>query len=445
MIFDLNASVVSNRPRQICRSAVAAAELIVSLCRVSYYLFCPYALGSTIAGKLEVSRQISSPANKVKWRATQGGHNIAMVDGSVLKSSAAIAVWYKQGHPMNASVRISGQCDNNRAELAALFWALLRHPRAQPFTIHTDSSYVIHVMRRLSREGPVTTSCLLTWCIAILVCLRTARTTVRKTKGHNGNPFHDMADLLAKLATKKEAVQAIPEGTCSSRLRRPFAVLSSIAGMQSRLWLHFLSGSAASTEAEPLPLGKARPEGKGAGGWRARPLEPLNGNRSVTNLLGLDCEMVGAGPGGVDSILARACVVNKHGNVLLDELAAPSRPVTDFRTEHSGIRPEDLEGAPPADEVRARVAQLIAGRVIVGHGIENDFAALGLHHPPELVQDTAAIPAFCYGRRAGRPRKLRDLARIHLGASIQEGEHSPAEDARAAVFLYRKFVQGLVR
>ncbi len=37
-----------------------------------------------------------------------------------------------------------------------------------------------------------------------------------------------------------------------------------------------------------------------------------------------------------------------------------------------------------------------------------------------------------------KPRALRVLASQELGLTIQEGEHSPVEDARAALYLYHR-------
>ena len=44
------------------------------------------------------------------------------------------------------------------------------------------------------------------------------------------------------------------------------------------------------------------------------------------------------------------------------------------------------------------------------------------------------------GVGAGRmkSRALKELAAEHLGLEIQHGEHSPVEDARAALYLYQK-------
>ncbi len=67
--------------------------------------------------------------------------------------------------------------------------------------------------------------------------------------------------------------------------------------------------------------------------------------------------------------------------------------------------------------------------------------ALQLGHPGRDVRDTARFPplmrAAAPGRRP-RPRALRHLAAEHLGLAIQAGEHSPVDDARAALYLYQK-------
>ncbi|KAB2603146.1 RNA exonuclease 4-like [Pyrus ussuriensis x Pyrus communis] len=74
--------------------------------------------------------------------------------------------------------------------------------------------------------------------------------------------------------------------------------------------------------------------------------------------------------------------VNRWGNVVYDEFVRPVECVVDFRTEISGIRPRDL--------------------------------------------------------RKGSRRALRRLVAEFLDIKIQNGEHCPIEDARAAMVLYQK-------
>jgi len=61
--------------------------------------------------------------------------------------------------------------------------------------------------------------------------------------------------------------------------------------------------------------------------------------------LAMDCEMVGVGPEGTRSVLARCSIVNYNGQVVYDKLVQPLEPVTDYRTQHSGIRAGDLSSS----------------------------------------------------------------------------------------------------
>ena len=63
----------------------------------------------------------------------------------------------------------------------------------------------------------------------------------------------------------------------------------------------------------------------------------------ITKRLALDCEMVGVGIDGKESILARVSLVNSFGQVVYDQFVSPSEKVIDYRTAVSGIRPQDLK------------------------------------------------------------------------------------------------------
>ena len=58
--------------------------------------------------------------------------------------------------------------------------------------------------------------------------------------------------------------------------------------------------------------------------------------------IAIDCEMVGVGPMGRESTLARVSVVNYFGAVLMDEFVRQKERVTDWRTQWSGIRARDM-------------------------------------------------------------------------------------------------------
>ena len=152
----------------------------------------------------------------------------------------------------------------------------------------------------------------------------------------------------------------------------------------------------------------------------------------------LDCEMVEVE--GRFSSLARVSVVGFDGTVLLDTYCQPQGKATSYRTSWSGIRPEDLVGAPEFWIVRSAVRNLISGKVVVGHGLDSDLAALKYRHPKHLLRDSAKYPRLM--RRSGAgivcANSLQVLASSELGCKIQDGEHCPIEDALAALLLYKK-------
>ena len=91
---------------------------------------------------------------------------------------------------------------------------------------------------------------------------------------------------------------------------------------------------------------------------------------NLDNFIGLDCEMVGVGEDGEESKLARVSIVNHSGEVLLDEFVAVDEPVTEYRTEFSGIREEDLVDAKDFQTIRNKVIGILEGKILVGHGLD---------------------------------------------------------------------------
>lgn len=160
-----------------------------------------------------------------------------------------------------------------------------------------------------------------------------------------------------------------------------------------------------------------------------------NSFRGLTKVLGIDCEMVGVGFKGTDSILARISIVNHFGHCVYDKYVKPTEKVTDYRTYVSGIRPEDIEKGEEFKVVQKEVNDLLTGRVLVGHSIKNDLKVLFLNHPRKMIRDTATYKPFrtAFG---GRTPSLKNLTAKMLGVNVQQGEHSSVQDAQAAVRLY---------
>ncbi|GJN03359.1 hypothetical protein PR202_ga20796 [Eleusine coracana subsp. coracana] len=164
-------------------------------------------------------------------------------------------------------------------------------------------------------------------------------------------------------------------------------------------------------------------------------LEPTSDDTSLTKALAVDCEMVGVGSDGTKSALGRVTLVNSFGNVVYDEYVRTVERIVDYRTRISGIRPKHMNKAKEFWIAQKEVAELIKGRILIGHALHNDLKVLLLSHPKKDIRDTSEYDVF---RREGKRRSLKDLAAQVLGAKIQQSEHCPIEDARAAMFIYNK-------
>ncbi|GAA5899494.1 putative 3'-5' exonuclease [Sporobolomyces salmoneus] len=183
-------------------------------------------------------------------------------------------------------------------------------------------------------------------------------------------------------------------------------------------------GLASKKEKKMVPVEEIMAGGKGD--WQ----------KETGHYLALDCEMVGVGPSGVESTLARVSIVNYHGHTVMDRFVRPREKVTDYRTWVSGVREEDLRNAPSFQEVQKEVAELLKDRILVGHALSNDTNVLLLSHPWHMTRDTSNYSPLQGLTKTKKP-SLRTLAKLVLGVDIQAGEHSSVTDARATMAIYR--------
>lgn len=156
------------------------------------------------------------------------------------------------------------------------------------------------------------------------------------------------------------------------------------------------------------------------------------------DVLAMDCEMVMTGPN--EFSLARISIVNWDGDVVLDRLVKPDKPVTNYVTQYSGITEEMLKPVTTTlEDIQNALLDLITPQtVLVGHSLDSDLKALRLTHP--FIVDTTII--FPHPRGPPLKSSLKYLTNKYLNRQIQQGHgmggHNSIEDARACLDLARQ-------
>ena len=77
------------------------------------------------------------------------------------------------------------------------------------------------------------------------------------------------------------------------------------------------------------------------------------------------------------------------------------------------------------------------GCIIVGHGLQKDFATANIFVPPEQVLDTVELWRLPNKRKIA----LKFLAAYLLNADIQDEKHDSIEDSKTALELYLLYVK----
>ncbi|XP_031242906.1 apoptosis-enhancing nuclease isoform X1 [Mastomys coucha] len=206
----------------------------------------------------------------------------------------------------------------------------------------------------------------------------------------------------------------------------------------------------------PLPSPSQMPAGTEASGSRRQRPKARSGSNGLCSkrpvpreaprsgpikCVAIDCEMVGTGPQGRVSELARCSVVSYSGDVLYDKYIRPEMPIVDYRTRWSGITRKHMHKAIPFQVAQKEILKLLKGKVVVGHALHNDFQALKYVHPRSQTRDTTYVPnLLSQPSSLTRTRvSLKDLALNLLHKKIQVGHqgHSSVEDAMTAMELYQ--------
>ena len=241
--------------------------------------------------------------------------------------------------------------------------------------------------------------------------------------------YHDRCGYCPTLRLRRAFVPTErPEHLRGSAGAAPAPALSSAACAESRMAGLLLGEAAKALLRIPFDAAledddfvRVQTAAEGAGGVWSGPI-------------GIDCEMCYTAEG---LELCRCVCVDADGATLYDERVKPAAAVVDANTGYSGLRAGDLEAVRTTlQDVQRHLQERLGERsILVGHSLECDLRCLKLIAP--RVIDTAAL--FPHPRGGAFHRKLRDLAREHLGERIQEGHgidgHDPRQDALVALRL----------
>ncbi|KAL8692844.1 MAG: hypothetical protein Q9224_003877, partial [Gallowayella concinna] len=155
-------------------------------------------------------------------------------------------------------------------------------------------------------------------------------------------------------------------------------------------------------------------------------------------VLAMDCEMCTVDGG--DPALTRISLVSWDGEIVMDELVKPDKPIINYLTQYSGITPEKMQPITTTlSDIQKRLLDMLTpNTILIGHSLNSDLEALKLTHP--FIVDTSLL----YPHPRGPPMKssLKWLAQKYIGREIQKGHgtlgHDSVEDSRACLDLVKK-------
>ncbi|KAM2671895.1 hypothetical protein EV1_007660 [Malus domestica] len=175
-----------------------------------------------------------------------------------------------------------------------------------------------------------------------------------------------------------------------------------------------------------------------------------SGSTGGTQVVALACKMVGGGSDGSLDLCAKVCLTDEYDNIIFQSYVMPLIPVTNYRYETTGIRPEYLRDAIPLRQVQKKIQDFLRNgepmwkirlrsgraRILVGHGLDHDLDSLQVEYPQVMIRDTAKYPPLMKSSKLSN--SLKYLTQAYLGYDIQTGIQDPYEDCVATMKIYKR-------
>ncbi|KAA0037519.1 RNA exonuclease 4 [Cucumis melo var. makuwa] len=153
-----------------------------------------------------------------------------------------------------------------------------------------------------------------------------------------------------------------------------------------------------------------------------------SGRTRGSGAIALACKYVGGGSDGSLDICAKVCLVDEGENVIFYSYVKPIIPVTNYRYEFTGVRPEHLRDAMPLKQVQKKIQEFLCNgeqmwkirpgstrkaRILVGHGLQEYLTSLQIDYPSIMIRDTAKYPPLM--KTSKLSNSLHYLTQTYLG------------------------------
>ena len=164
-----------------------------------------------------------------------------------------------------------------------------------------------------------------------------------------------------------------------------------------------------------------------------------------TRFISIDVEAVATGKGHDDRAPCWVAVVNEQGDILLDSKIAVENIYSPMTVITGVTREMLLEEGKPMDQVIQSVHSLLDANVtLVGQSPSNDIKWLSLEqgvHYGKVIDLATEFRSWNGKYSRHNTFGLAQAAFGLLRKDIQQGSHSPIEDAQVSMELFRRFVQ----